>query len=201
MMQKENMETIWEMNHMITTIFRPSSHSEDYTLIATFEKIEDAKRATASMKRFLKDMANLSEKHPVDWRPSDAILLREKKVVTFTVYTAGDLNDPAAVLEEWNPKKLEVYENYQDLRVTVTLPRGMSIEAAALILGRDDAEMIRWFTKHVGKPKVKIDEKVQLLTWTYKGDWIYDDSDGELHLDNVIPIEDRKCWTITMLNG
>jgi len=200
-MQKENMETIWEANYMITTIFRPSSHSEDYTLIATFEKIEDAKRAATSMKRFLKDMANLSEKHHVDWRPSDAILLREKKVVTFTVYTAGDLKDPVAVLKEWNPKKLEVYENYQELRATVSLPSGMSVETAALVLGRDDAEMIRWFTKHVGKPKVKKNEKTQTLTWTYKGDWIYDDSDGELHLDNVIPIEERKCWTITLLNG
>jgi hypothetical protein len=185
---------------MITTFFRPSSHSDDYSLIATFETVETAKRAMAAVGRLLKNMVDSSKGYHADWMPDEARLFRQKEVVTFAVNTAGDLKYPVAALKQWTPKKLEEYINYQELRVTVTLPLGMNAKTAALILGRDDVEMIRWLTKHAGKPQVKTEEKSQTLTWTYKGGGIYDDA-NELHLDYVIPLANHKCWTVTLLNG
>jgi hypothetical protein len=180
--------------------FRPSSHSDDCSLIATFETAKTAERSMAALKKLLSDMRRHPKKYATDWGPDDAMLFREGNTVIFTAYTAGDFEIPSSILKKWMPRKLDVYEDYQELNVTVKVPAGMNAETAALALGKDDAAMLSWFMSNIGRPTIWQKGKVQTLTWTYKGAGIYGKEDDTLTLNREFPLEKRKRWTVTVLN-
>jgi hypothetical protein len=180
----------------------------NYTLIATFETIASAERSVLALQKLLKDMKKHPEFYDTDWKPDQALISRDGKIVTFTVQInlslelAQALSIPRALLVGIGAIKFKEYEDYQKLVVTATVPTGITPKAAALILGKDDNAMIAWFMKHAGNPTVKKGGNTQILSWVYHGERIYDSCNG-LHTlvlnDDDFALEHHKHWYVQVL--
>jgi len=176
--------------------FRPSSHSEDFTLIATYKDEETAKKVKDALFKMLEDMKKNPEGYDTDWDPDEAGVSHYENQVTFEVYTGGYLDDVEALLEKVaKPQSVECYQNYQEVTIYVEVPKGLSLDAATLVLDRDEAEAIKWLRKRCGKPEVIDNGKSQILKWFYTGDEIY--YDGVLNLEGFeFPVDERKNWAV-----
>jgi len=176
--------------------FRPSSHSDDFTLIATYKDGETAKRVKDALFRMLEDMKKNPEGYDTDWDPDEAGVSHYGNQVTFEVYTAGYLDDVEALLEKIaKPDSIECYQNYQEITIYVEIPKGLTLDAAMLVLDKDEVEALRWLRKHCGEPKVTDNGKNQLLEWFYAGDEIY--FDGSFYFDNFeFSVNERKNWAV-----
>jgi hypothetical protein len=176
--------------------FRPSSHSEDYTLIVTYKAAADASNAQAALDKLLKDMEEHPESYDTDWSPEQAQVSTAGNQVTFVVYSAGYLDDVESVVNKVaNPEKVECYTNYQELTVTVKALKGLTPETAMLVLDEEEAEAIKWFTENVGPPKIaESEDGEQTLEWFYSGDEIY--WDGCLSIGFEFRVDEKENWTI-----
>ena len=177
--------------------FRPSSHSDDYTLIATYKGTVRAEKAEKALKKLLKDMKDHSEDYDADWSPDEAHVSVSGKKVWFEVYTAGYLDDVESVLRKVAvPEEVECYSDYQELTVRVTVPKELTPESAMLVLEKEEAEAIKWFRENCGEPKVEDcgDGAHQTLEWFYSGDGI--SSDGTLYLGFEFYVGDRENWEV-----
>jgi hypothetical protein len=176
--------------------FRPSSHSEDYTLIATYEDEETAKKVRDALFKMLEDMKKNPEGYDTDWDPDEAEVSQCGDQVTFEVYTAGYLDDVEALLEKVaKPQSVECYQNYQEITIYVQVPKGLSLDAAMLVMDKDEAEAIKWLRKYCGEPEVLDNGKSRIFKWDYAGDGIY--SDGTLYLGGFkFPVDERKNWSV-----
>jgi hypothetical protein len=176
--------------------FRPSSHSEDYTLIATYQTVEEAGKAQAALDKLLKDMEEHPESYDTDWSPNEAQVSASGNQVTFEVYSAGYLDDAESVLNNAaNPEKMECYTNYQELTITVKLPKGLTPQTAMLVLDKEEAEAIKWFTEKIGDPKIAEGEDgEQTYEWFYSGDEIY--WDGCLNIEFEFQVDEKENWAV-----
>ena len=174
--------------------FRPSSHSDEWTIVATYPDKRKAEKAYKKLERLLEDMEKNESEYETDWRANDANCWLNGKEVFFTVYTAGYLDDIYSVLEKFNPQKIEEYRDYQELTIKVRIPKGSTIESLALI-DEEEAKALKWLTEKCGKPKVEEDGDDQLHTFNYKGEGIY--FDPELHLGPyLINLEEKRNWEV-----
>ena len=177
--------------------FRPSSHSDDYTLIATYKSVVRAEKVEKTLKKLLKDMKDHSNDYDTDWSPDEAHVSVSRKKVWFEVYTAGYLDDVESVLRKTAvPEEVECYRDYQELTVRVTVPKDLTPESAMLILDKDEAEAIKWFKENCGEPKVVEcgDGIRQTLEWFYSGEGIY--SESTLYLGFEFYVGDRDNWEV-----
>lgn len=176
--------------------FRPSSHSEDYTLIATYPAVEDAGKAQAALDRLLKDMEEHPDTYDTDWSPEEAQISTAGNQVTFAVYSAGYVDDVESVLNKAaNPEKVECYTNYQELTITVKVPKGLTPETAMLVLEKEEAEAIKWLTTAIGPPKIaESEDGEQTYEWFYSGDEIY--WDGCLSVGFEFRVDEKENWTV-----
>lgn len=177
--------------------FRPSSHSDDYTLIATYKDGERAERVGKALRKLLKDMKDHLDSYDADWSPDEAYVSVSGNKVWFEVYTAGYLDDVESALRKVAvPEEVECYRDYQELTVRVKVPKGLMLESAMLVLDREEAEAIKWFKENCGEPKVEDcrDEAQQTLEWFYSGDGIY--SDNTLYIGFEFYIGDRDNWEV-----
>jgi hypothetical protein len=176
--------------------FRPSSHSEDYTLIATYADEEEARAVGRKLLQMLEDMKRNEEDYNADWSPSEASVSIDGRRVVFNVYTAGYLSDVRALLEKVGLlQSLECYENYQEIAISVTVPRGLSVEVAMVVYQGVEAEAIKWLLKNCGQPEIVDGNNGRIFKWYYRGDEIY--SDGILYLGNFqFEVYKYKNWSV-----
>ena len=174
--------------------FRPSSHSDEWTIVATYPDKRKAEKAYRKLERLLEDMEENESEYETDWSPGDANCWLNGREVFFTVYTSGYLDDVLSVLEKFNPEKTEYYRNYQELIIRVRVPRGSTVESLALI-DEEEAKALKWLTEKCGEPKVEEDGDEQLLTFNYKGEGIY--FDPELYLGPyTINLKEKRNWEV-----
>lgn len=70
--------------------FRPSSHSEDFTLVAKYPNPELAEKAKKMLWKLLEDMKENPDGYHADWNPDDAwVESWDPQTVAFGVYTSG----------------------------------------------------------------------------------------------------------------
>lgn len=177
--------------------FRPSSHSDDFTLIATYRNDKAAKRVKDALLKMLKDMEKNPDDYDTDWMPDDAGVASDGEKVYFEVYTAGYLECVEALLNKVaKPLNIEYYRDYQELEISVKVPKGLTPEIAQLVLGREEAEAIKWLTETCGRPEVEDcdDGEHQLFRWSYRGDGIY--SDGALFIGFEFPVDEYENWSV-----
>lgn len=178
--------------------FRPSSHSEDYTIIAAYGSRRDAEKVEEALLNMLEDMKQNMDSYDTDWSPDEAYVSSEGERVIFEVYSAGYLEDVESVLKKVaKPVEVEGYTNYQRLEISVSVPEGVTPESALLILGKKEAEALRWLLKHCGKPDIADSGKRRVFRWHYEGDGIYDD--GTLYVGIEFPVERYRNWTVEEL--
>ena len=92
--------------------FRPSSHSDDFTIIATYQTVEDTGKATDAVNKILKDMEEHPESYDTDWSPDEAHVSASGNQVNFEVYSAGYIDDVESVVRKAaNPEKVECYSD------------------------------------------------------------------------------------------
>jgi hypothetical protein len=177
--------------------YRPSSHSDDYTIIATYKSAKAAEKVKETLTKMLEDMKKNEKDYETDWAPDDAHISTEGSKVWFDAYTAGYMDDVESVLRKVaEPKEIECYRDYQELIVRVKVPKGLTPEAAMLVLDKEEAEAIKWFRENCGPPKVIDvgDGEHQTFEWFYKGDNIY--SDGILYIGFEFRIDDCGNWKV-----
>jgi hypothetical protein len=149
--------------------FRPSSHSEDVSLVATYNNVKTAKKVAGRLKRFVADCKNNPKKYDLDWSADEAQISATKNKVNFYVYTAGYLEEVEAIIAAENPVD---YLDYQGIDVTVTLPKALTTATMALVLTPEEVEMLKWLKLILGRPKVKSNGKILMLNWHYHGNEI-----------------------------
>jgi len=175
--------------------FRPSSHSEDYTIFARFKDAATAQHVAEILKKLLEDMEKHPEDYEIDWLPDEAKVTQYGDTVEFTVYTAGYLQEVEATLRKYDsPTELKVYRDYQELTIRLHLPEGATLETLPLLLDSEDLAIVRWLNQNCGEPQVIIRDGKKLLAWHYAGDAIY--YDGILYTDKGNPIGEKDYWEI-----
>ncbi|MGD6805815.1 MAG: hypothetical protein ACQCN4_02525 [Candidatus Bathyarchaeia archaeon] len=175
--------------------FRPSSHSEDYTIIASYQTDEDAAKAQKAVDELLKDMEKQPENYDTDWSPDEAQVSTCGNQVSFAVYSAGSLDDVESALQkEAEPESLNCYTNYQELTIMVKVPKGLTPQSAILVLDTAEAEAIKWLTEHIGNPKITEEENEQTYEWFYAGDEIYYDT--YLYAGFEFHVNEKENWVV-----
>jgi hypothetical protein len=177
--------------------YRPSSHSEDYTLIAIYKDEKAAEKVKRTLFKLIEDMRKNTNDYEADWAPDDAHISTEGSKVWFEVYTAGYMDDVESVLRKVaEPKEIECYRDYQELTVTVKVPKGLTPEAAMLVLDKEEAEAVKWFKENCGSPKTFEcgDGEHQTFEWFYRGDNIY--SEGALYIGFEFRVDDCENWKV-----
>jgi uncharacterized LabA/DUF88 family protein len=76
----------------------------------------------------LKKVRNRAAKNEidVDWYGTDAHIIRGDKTVKFIVNTGGSIDEATAAMNVQTPKRFGAYVNYQELTITVKVPKGIA---------------------------------------------------------------------------
>jgi len=153
--------------------FRPSSHSEDVTLVATYTKPEVANKAAQLLEKFLAKVKANPNAYRLDWTPDDVEVFTHENQLHFNVYTAGYLEEVDAIINGLKPKKVGEFIDFQEVEIEVTIPKRLTKKAAPLVLAADESETIKWLKKEVGKPQTETVGEQEKLKWIYSGSGIY----------------------------
>lgn len=129
--------------------FRPSSHSEDGTVVAVFKSEAAAKRAAAQcggrhFGRKVKFFASNAE--------------------------YGTLNRVSDSMWKAGAEKVFRYLHYQELIIEVRLPAGVRRETIPLVCDSDTAAIIRHLEALCGKPEEVVTRRSRKLIFRYAGD-------------------------------
>ncbi|MEM4143915.1 MAG: hypothetical protein QW445_07260 [Candidatus Bathyarchaeia archaeon] len=170
---------------------RPSSHSDDYTIIAKYQSKKDCQTVYKKLQRLLQHMKT---KNDCDWSPDEAYVNKDDLVITFGVYTAGYLDEVEDILGA-KASDIQTYCNYQELEIEVELP-APSLEASALAFSNEELKLIAWLKKHVSEPKIEKDGDCWVAKWFYAGDAIY--NDYEIIADEAYPIDEWEKWKVNI---
>jgi hypothetical protein len=175
--------------------FRPSSHSEDFTIIARYQDGEKAKRAYDALRKLIDYLREHEEK--IDWSPDEAKIWINGNKIRFDVYTAGYLDDVESVMRTAaNPDSVEWWTNYQQLEISVRVPHGLTPQAAMIVLDKEEAQAIRWLVENCGEPKVTELGNQDKWSWIYRGENIYSYNNDTLYLGFEFSLESRKNWLV-----
>ena len=176
--------------------FRPSSHSSDYTIVARFRTEREAEEAYRELERLIEEMDEEDvEIHGVDWCPGDAFYRLRDKTVYFSVWSNGRLGPVEDILSE--AEDYNIYTNYQELTISVEVPKGLKFESAMLVLPREEAEMLKVLKEYCENVEVKEEVDRRFFIFKYRGDGIYDEFDDELFLGGTsLKLLDRPNWTV-----
>jgi len=175
---------------------RPSSHSSDYTIVAKFRTEEEAEETYRKLKQLIEEM-NEEDKEisGIDWSSEDAFYSLRDKTVYFSVYSSGRLGPVEDILSE--AEDYNVYTNYQELTISVEVPRGLGFESAMIVLPREEAEMLKVLRERCEEVEVEEEGDRQFFIFKYRGDGIYDEFDDELFLgDTSLKLSDRPNWMV-----
>lgn len=143
------------MSRLITG-FRPSSHSADYTVVATFKTGAEAKQKQVEL-----------AKKNIDGE------LRGNKILVFLSHVyESDADDTVHSLTHYTDN-VEVYCDYQKITVTFTMPKGLNNKITGLIFSHDQQEIYKGLCKLCGKPKITRTKNGEFWVFQYEGEKIY----------------------------
>jgi hypothetical protein len=190
--------TVEEVNAMqVLLSFRPSSHSDNYTIVGKFETSEQSDQACQKIRKLIEETSMEGSKWDVDWNSEDASVSSWTKEVEVTVYTAGYTEPIEAILRAEGAKTIECFREMQTLTITVALPSRVNANLAALLLGHDDANAMGYLNDYCGKAEETTRDGVNMLVWHYRGDGIYDGDEDTLYLGDVaLHLDEKKHWTV-----
>jgi len=138
--------------------FRPSSHSEDWVIIATFN---DKKRASETAEKI---------------REKATTMLQSGKTLKLRGSSAewGSGSYVMRTLRKLGAQKIKNPDSYQELEITITLPEKASINIAQLVATQKDLELINFLNANCKRKRQKKTEKGLVLLFRYTGPRIYD---------------------------
>jgi hypothetical protein len=138
---------------MKTCKFRPSSHSDDSTIVAVFKTNQQAQ-----------DIADRLEQQ--------ATVNGKKLTVVTSNAEYGTSKNVETTLRRFKPQALEVYEYYQELKVMVKVVAGASPDALPLIMPTAVTTILVELLKRC---PVEIAHKGKFDQWTfhYRGEGIF----------------------------
>jgi len=181
---------------MIRLKFRPSSHSDDITLIAYYKTDKKADKAEQVMQRLIKDMKQLDHDYELDWDPDEANVSVNGDQVVFEVYTAGYLEDVYVTLVKTGATKIEAFQDYQEVTIQLVVPLKASMETLPLLLKNDDVALMKWLTETCGQPKIIKEENQTKIEWFYRGDYIYNEEENVLYGNVELDFGKNPMWRI-----
>ena len=65
--------------------------------------------------------------------------------------------------------KAQSYSHYQELRITLNVPTGLSAATSLLVLNADTAKVIRELERRCGQPRIRSQAETQTWTFNYCG--------------------------------
>jgi len=182
--------------------FRPSSHSTDYVLIATYGDEREASKAVRRLKAELRRLQKIERedlnKYPFDWAAGDAYFYRDKHKAVFQVYSS-EVPEPIKRLMEENAEEVTVREGQQALRIRVELPKGVSMETAPLLLDADEVNALKLLVKVAGKPKVKRVKGSEVWEWCHIGELSYVEALNELFYGDDFAFKLPCNWRVRIM--
>jgi hypothetical protein len=133
--------------------FRPSSHSTEFTIIATFRD----NRKIAAVAKKLKITA-----------------VKNKRVFVHLSSLESDaVPDVVDELQKHAPESVDVYTRYQELEIKVTLPKNANFDILHLILTSEQVEILKQLITCAGKPVEKQLGTKTIWRFRYSGEKIF----------------------------
>ena len=176
--------------------FRPSSHSDDFTIIASYKDDSSAEKVKVALEKLIEYMKENPDALDTDWSPDEACISSCGNEVSFSVYSAGYLDSVESVLQTAaTPTDISTYTYYQYLRICVRVPRGLTHDTMTVVLDKEEAEAIRWLLSNCGEPQIGECGDEEEWKWEYKGDGIYND-ESILNVGFEFDIASRKNWQV-----
>lgn len=184
--------------------FRPSGHSEDYVLVATYRDEEAAAKAVRRLRAKLRRLQEIERRnvnaYPFDWPAGNARFYRDKHHVIFQVYS-GSVPEPIARLLEGNAEEVAVREGQQALHIRVKLPKGVSFETAPLLFDRNEFNALKLLMKVAGKPKVKVVKGYEVWEWRHIGKLCYVGALNELFYGDNFAFKLPDNWKARLMGN
>jgi hypothetical protein len=187
--------------------FRPSSHSTDYTVVATYKSKPDAIKTQKTISAFL--TRALKGKHPnffftegADWFAHNSKVRRKGKMVVFT-YDADKRIKYMEKLMKRGARPSKLYWEPQKLTVHMLVPISITPETApnviAIVLNPNRAKEIAWLNQKCSKPCVEDSHNNQkhYLVWKYWGTQIYNEYSYTLELMRTIDLHKRADLSVS----
>ena len=178
--------------------FRPSGHSDDWTIIGEYPTEADAAKSEADMEQFLARVKN--REVAVDWNADEATLKRCGKRVELTVYTCGYVDAVESVMESRPYTRVYSFVDYQVVHLEVKIPKGAArnddLSVLSLILDQKEMRVIRCIVALCGKPVVTARRGYDVLRWRYEGDEIFSRAENALHVNGEFRLDGRENWTV-----
>jgi hypothetical protein len=169
---------------------RPSGHSAYYSIVASYDNDVFAAKASSEIRAAL-ERKELSE--DCDWHPDDATVSAAGKDVSFSVYSAGYLVAVEEAFKASSPKKVEVFEDMQELVVVFSFDSASvtleDIKVLLLIRYPD----LNYLFNHSQAKIEQTNEKTRCI-FLFRGDYSYEDGELLGH-----PISDLDC-EVTVLS-
>jgi len=138
---------------MYTIHFRPSSHSEDGTVIATFKTAHDAVKALRRLKHF------------------GARQVKNQVAIACLNAEYETLERANKILSKMQTVKIENFKEYhQIIIIEAVLPPKTSLKNAALVLDKKDVQLLMGLTRICGSPQTINMKKHTVLRFKYVGD-------------------------------
>jgi hypothetical protein len=178
---------------MMLLKLRPSSHSEDVSIIATYKSAKTATKAAAQLNKFLTGVKDNPQEYDLDWDPNEAEIFTVKNKLHFSVYTSGYLEEVDEIIGAHHPKETVDYANYQEVEIEATVPKNLTPATMVLVLTPTEIKTLKWLKLTVGEPTVKNNGKTQQLKWHYQGNGIL--YNNTLEMDGtVFDLDEHPNW-------
>jgi hypothetical protein len=131
--------------------FRPSSHSDDGTLVATFKSEAEARRANLRV---------------------EGSVIGKQVVLQFNNQPEGSIGHYEAQLETLGARDVAYYDRYEELLIQVTLPPMTTEGIVPLVVNAETAMIIRELSKLCPKRNIKFvkGETQTTLEFRYAGE-------------------------------
>jgi len=189
-------------NIKITVSFRPSSHSADLTIVATYKSMEEAREIEKKLIRLVDDAKNdASDAFNLEFDPTETYVGRTRNRVYLDTNTDDNLPKTQSFIKEnSNPQTVEAIPDYQELRIYVKVAKNLIVQntigpALALVLDGPEVKLMEWLMKNCGEPQtMRNNDRTQtVLKWHYRGEAIYMEDENSL-LD--VNLDKKDNWEV-----
>jgi len=171
---------------------RPSSHSTDYTVVATLSSTSAAERIKKKLRRLL-----AKKSFDLDW--SYIFFEQKENKVLLNVYTnhRAPKEFINLLLKEKSVEEAIMYLDKYYVTVTVDVPEGVSLETAVLLFPKEQAEALRQLAKVC---QVQVQDTPPQLVFTYVGEDVFRSFDGSsIEIGDAKILRKWKHWHISMI--
>ena len=152
---------------------RPSSHSTDYSVVAEFPTVEKAECVRQKVAELTE--RRVKQDQEIDWEFPET--RRIEKRVIFTTHTDNEctLDDVEKLFqgEGLNVKDYGIYPYYQELEISVVLPKKATMKTWPLVLPAEEASLLKNLLAHCKTYKITHTPENTILKISYQGTGIY----------------------------